>query len=119
VNVTLERGWRELKRAGGDGCGRADARQHGRDVDVPVPRRVRRQAAVGLRELALAADAIAAAGLVPGDRHVDEPLEEVPLRPLGRAPGVLECLVRGKELSAADQVEALCEAVRDRVRRRP
>ena len=109
----------ELERVRRNGGRGANARQHGRDVDAAVTRRVRRQAAVGLRKLALAADAIAAAGLVPGDRHVDQALEEVALRAVGRAPGVLERLVRGEELSAADQVEALCEAVRDRIRRRP
>jgi len=35
-----------------------------------------------------------------------EPLEEVTLRWLGGAPGVLELLVGREELAAADQVEA-------------
>jgi hypothetical protein len=52
--------------------------------------------------LPFAADAVAAPGLVPGDREVDEPLEEVAL--LGRrgAPRVLELLVGREELAAAN-----------------
>ena len=82
-------------------------------------RRVGRQAALRLRELALAADLVAAAGLVPGHRDVDEPLEEVAFGAVGGTPRVLERLVGGEELASADQVEAVREAVRDRVRRRP
>jgi hypothetical protein len=58
-----------------------------------------------LLELPLAADAVAAGGLVPRDRDVDEPLEEVALVGLGRTPGVLELLVGGEELAPPDQVE--------------
>jgi hypothetical protein len=84
-----------------------------------VTRRIRRQAALGFRQLALAADLVAAAGLVPGHRDVDEPLEEVAFGAVGGAPRVLERLVGRKEFASADQVEAVREAVRDRVRRRP
>ena len=48
------------------------------------------EAALGFLELALAADLVAAAGLVPGDDHVHEALEEVALLGLGRAPGELD-----------------------------
>ena len=56
--------------------------------------------------MALAADAIAAAGLVPGHCHVHEALVEVALLRLGSTPCVLELLVRREVLTAADQVEA-------------
>jgi hypothetical protein len=38
---------------------------------------------------------------VPGDDHVDEPLEEVLLGRVGRAPRVLERLVRFEVLAGA------------------
>ena len=76
--------------------------------------RVSPEPAGGLLQLPLAADAVAAAGLVPGDGHVDEALEEVALLVGSRAPGVLELLVGGEELAAADQVETALE-----LRRRP
>ena len=60
--------------------------------------------ALGLLELALATDAVAPLGLVPGDGDVDEPLEEVALVRCRCAPGVFELLVGGEELAAADQV---------------
>jgi len=66
----------------------------------------------GLLQLPLAADAVAAARLVPGDGDVDEALEEVALLRLGRAPGVLELLVGGEELAPADQFQAGGELVR-------
>jgi len=62
--------------------------------------------------LPLAADAVAAAGLVPRDGDVDEPLEEVPLLRRGGAPRQLQLLVRGEELAAADQFQAGGEVVR-------
>ena len=49
-------------------------------------RRVGGEPARGLLELALAADAIAAPGLVPGDGDVDEALEEVALGAVGCPP---------------------------------
>ena len=57
-------------------------------------RRERCRRRVGLLELTLAPDPVAAAGLVPGDDDVDEPLEEVALIGLGGAPGELQLLVR-------------------------
>jgi hypothetical protein len=62
-----------------------------------------------LLQLAAAADFVPAAGLVPGDDDVHEPLEEVLLRGLGRAPGVLERLVRGEVLARPGEVEAPLE----------
>ena len=67
-----------------------------------------------LLELPLAADAVPTPGLVPGNSDVDEPLEEVALLGRRRAPGVLERLVRGEELAAANQLEPARELVRDR-----
>jgi len=66
-----------------------------------VPGRVRTEAPLSLLELALAADAVAAARLVPGDSDVDESLEKVALRRLGRAPRVLQFLVCREELAPA------------------
>ena len=45
--------------------------------------------------------------MVPGDRDVDESLEEVALTGVARAPRVLEGLVRGVELRVLDQREAV------------
>ena len=68
----------------------------------------------GLLELALAADAVAAAGLIPGDGDVDEPLEEVALLRRRRTPGVLELFMGAEELAAADQVQSTRELLRER-----
>ena len=62
--------------------------------------------ALRLLELPLEADPIPAAGLVPGDHDVHEPLEEVLLLALGCAPCVLERLVRGEVLALPREVEA-------------
>jgi hypothetical protein len=91
-----------------------DLRQQRREVDPAVLRRVGAEPALRLLELALAPDGVASAGLVPGDRDVDEPLEEVALLCGRRAPRVLENLVRREELAAADQLEAARELVRER-----
>jgi hypothetical protein len=81
-----------------------------------VLRGVGRQPPDRLLELALAADAIAAAGLIPGDRDVDEALQELALGRLGRSPRVLELLVRGEILAVADQLEPAFKRVRYRFR---
>ena len=65
-------------------------------------------------QLPLAADAVPATGLVPRHGDVDEPLEEVALLGGGAPPGVLERLVSGEILAAADQLEALFEQFRFR-----
>jgi hypothetical protein len=65
----------------------------------------RGQTALRLRQLTLASRSIAAARLIPGDGDVDEPLEEVLLRGLGCAPGVLERLVRLEVPAASYLVE--------------
>ena len=65
-----------------------------------MPRRVGREPAGRLFELALAADPVPAAGLVPRDRDVDEPLVEVTLLRRRRPPRQLELLVRREELAA-------------------
>ena len=88
-------------------------------VDAAVLRGEGRKPPRRLLELPLTTDAVPALGLIPRNSDVHQPLVEILLRSVGRAPGVLERLVGGEELSAADQVEALSEAVRDRVRRRP
>jgi hypothetical protein len=58
-----------------------------------------------LRELPFAACAVTATRLVPGDRYVDEALEEVFLGGIGRSPDVLEGLVRLEVLAAAHLFE--------------
>lgn len=81
-----------------------------RDVEAAVSGRVGGEPPGRLLQLPFAADAVAAAGLVPRDRDVDEPLEEIALvRPSG-APEVFEHLVRGEVLAAADEVESAREA---------
>jgi hypothetical protein len=72
--------------------------------------RVGGEATGGLLELALAADAVPAASLVPGDGDVDEPLEEVALGRLGRTPFVLEDLVRVVVPAVPDELEPLRKA---------
>jgi hypothetical protein len=68
-------------------------------------RRVRPEPAARLRELAFAADPISATRLVPGDRHVDEPLEEVALGGRRCAPGDLEILVGCEVLARPNQLQ--------------
>ena len=90
------------------------------DVDAPVNRAVSVEPPFRLRELPFAAGPVPALGVVPGDRDVDEPLEEVALVPGRRAPLVLELLVRVEVLARADELDAACErhrsiiGVRDR-----
>lgn len=69
-----------------------------------------REPACRFRQLSLAADPVAAAGLVPRDRDVDEALEEVALGAVGPAPHLLEHLVRGEVLAALDQLEPVLVA---------
>ena len=108
----------ELERSGVDrlGCGAELVEQRG-DVDVTMLRRVGAESPLSLLELALAADAVATARLVPGDGDVDESLEKVALRRLGRAPRVLQFLVCREELARADQFEPVRERVVGQLRR--
>ncbi len=118
--------------------GRLDLNEEVGDVDASMLRCIRAQAALRLLELALAADAIAASRLVPGDGDVNEALVEVTLLRRGRAPDVLQNLVSGEVLAPADQLEPALEVrgrpsprrprprprtsrarVRDRTRSRP
>ena len=68
-------------------------------------RRERPEPARRFLELSLAADAVSAPGLVPGDGDVNKALEEVLLRGAGAAPDVLERLVRFEILATGDLVE--------------
>jgi hypothetical protein len=79
-----------------------------------MSRREGPEPALRLLELPLEADPIPAAGLVPGDDDVHEPLEEVLLLGLGCAPGVLERLVRSEVLALPREVEAQPQISRDR-----
>jgi hypothetical protein len=71
--------------------------------------RVRPEAARGLLELPPATDRSPAPCLVPGDRDVDEPLEEIALLRLGCAPGRFELLMRFEVAARPDQLEAALE----------
>ena len=72
-------------------------------------RRIGREPPQRLLQLSRAADAVAAARLVPRDCDVDEPLEEVTLSRPGCSPGGLQLLVRGEVLAAPDQFEPLVQ----------
>ena len=96
------------------GLRRHDLLQERRNVDAAVLGRVWPESPRGLLELPLAPNTVPAPGLVPGDRDVDETLEEVALLGRRRPPGVLERLVRGEELPAPNQLEPASELVRDR-----
>lgn len=73
---------------------------------------VRAQAARRLLELAPAADLPSAAGLVPGDGDVNEPLEEVPFGRDGNPPAELERLVGLEVVTGNEPGEPAAEAVR-------
>jgi hypothetical protein len=77
-------------------------------------RRIRRESATCLLELALAPDLVPPGRLVPGHGDVHQPLEEVALFRLGGTPRVLELFVRGEELATADQLEAVLERLSGR-----
>jgi len=62
--------------------------------------------------LAAAPDPVSPAGLIPGDRDVDEALVEVALGGLRRAPRRLQLLVGLEELAATDQPEPALERFR-------
>jgi hypothetical protein len=81
----------------------------GFDVDATVLRRKGPETASRLRELPLAPGAVPPARVVPGDRDVDETLEEVLLRRLCGPPGLLQLLVRLEVLTAPDQIETVSQ----------
>ena len=114
----LERRLLKFERSGVDrlGC-RAELIEQRGDVDATMLRRVGTESPLSLLELALAADAVATARLVPGYGDVDESLEKVALRRLGRAPRVLQLLVCREELARADQFEPVRERVVGQLRR--
>jgi hypothetical protein len=64
-----------------------------------------------LRELPLAPGPVPATGVVPGDRDVDEALEEVLFPRLRRPPRLLELLVRLEVLASANQIETSSQPV--------
>jgi hypothetical protein len=74
-----------------------------------MQRRERCQPAPSLRELPLAPGAVPPARVVPGDRDVDETLEEVLLRRLCRPPRLFELLVGLEVLTATDQIETVSQ----------
>lgn len=67
------------REVGNAGPGRVDLREEAVHLDAAVLGRVPPEPPCGLLELPLAADSVAATALVPGDRHVDEALEEIAL----------------------------------------
>ena len=79
------------------------------DVDAAVRGTVRLEAARRLLELTLAPRAVAAAGVVPGDCDMDEPLQEVPLALRRFAPLLLELLVRLEVLPRAEELQSAFE----------
>ena len=92
--------------------GRGDLPENELDVDAAVPRRIRRQPSFGLLELPLAAVAVAALRMEPGDGDVHQSLQEVPLGVRGRAPLVLELLVSLEVCTVADQLQSFLQAHR-------
>jgi hypothetical protein len=108
----LNRGLHQLERALHDGFGgQLELSQQRVDVDASMRRRVGLQPAARLLQLAFATDSVAPAGLVPGDRDVNEALEKVALGRLSCAPRVFQFLVGGEELAGANQLQAALERV--------
>ena len=89
---------------------RLDLAQDAGDVDAPMRGGVRRQAAGSLLELPRRTWLVAVGGMVPGDRHVDEPLEEVPLPRRRLAPFLLEFLVRVEPALRTHERKSVFEA---------
>jgi hypothetical protein len=73
--------------------------------------RVRGEPARRLLELPLISGPISAAGVMPGDGHVDQALKEVALGCLGGAPEIFQHLVGLEVPAAVDQLEPALELV--------
>jgi hypothetical protein len=78
--------------------------------------RVRGEPPPRLGQLTLAADSLAATGLVPGHGNVDEALKEVALSRFGRAPRVLELFVGLEVPALANQLQSALVAGRHPVK---
>jgi hypothetical protein len=90
---------------------RLDLEEEVADVDPLMNRRVRGEPARRLLELPLISGPISAAGVMPGDGHVDQALKEVALGCLGGAPEILQHLVGLEVPAAVDQLEPALELV--------
>jgi hypothetical protein len=105
-----DRGRRKVERPGFDNPRRLINRPKNADeVDAAMQRGEGCQPASCLLELPLAPWGVSAARVVPGDCDMDETLEEVLLFRLGRAPGLLELLVRLEVLAAPNQIETVSQ----------
>jgi len=91
---------------GHSGASRLHLREDMGNVDSTVSGRERAEPTRRFFELAGRGDGPAAARLVPRDRHVDEPLEEIPLLGRRSAPRRLELLVRLEIAPGANLLQA-------------
>jgi hypothetical protein len=102
----------ELERAVADGASRRlDLDEQAHDVDTTMLRGEGRKPPGGFLELARRRDRSAAARLVPGHRHMHEPLVEVPLGGVRRAPDELELLVGLEVLAVPDERETVLQTL--------
>jgi len=74
-----------------------------------VLRQIAAETTLRLLQLALTARAVPTCGVVPCDRHVNEPLEEVPLGCRRGEPFLLELLVRLEVFAIANQLQSAFE----------
>jgi len=84
-------------------------RENGIDVDAAMRGSVPAEPAFRLRQLTLAARPVPTPRVVPGDRDVHEPLEEVALLVGCEPPLVLELLVCVEVVTRPDQLDAAIE----------
>src|SRR5215211_6214846 len=87
------------------------------EIEAAMCGRVRCQPPDRFRQLTFRSDLTTASGLVPRDRDVHEPLEEVALVLRRRTPRVLELLVRGEVLAGTDELYTFLEEATRRFRR--
>jgi hypothetical protein len=107
---------RELEGTRFDGFrGRLELSEQSGDVDALMNGRIGRKPPSRFLELALAAHTVAPPGLVPGDRDVDEPLEEIAFGRRSGAPRIFQLLMGREEVAGPNQLQAALE----RLRRRP